>query len=108
MPQLVVQEADDGVGQALLVIHLERGGDDAGFQELQTPARRECGKGPRRGCPTQAHGAPLPRQHPCPQACRQAERPAVITLSPAEWGVGSWGPQGLKRPPHMGWSPVGL
>lgn len=94
MPQLVVQEADDGVGQALLVIHLERGGDDAGFQELQTPARRECGKGPRRGCPTQAR--------------RQAERPAVITLSPAEWGVGSWGPQGLKRPPHMGWSPVGL
>lgn len=37
MPELVMQEPDDGVGQTLLVIHLEMGADKVwGFQDLRT------------------------------------------------------------------------
>lgn len=44
MPQLVVQEADDGVCQALLVVHLETGRDDArGCQDLQSLVKHEDG-----------------------------------------------------------------
>lgn len=40
MPELVVQEPDDGVGQALLVIHLETGRDHApGFLGSADPSR---------------------------------------------------------------------
>lgn len=37
MPELVMQEPDDGIGQTLLVIHLEMGADKVwGFQDLRT------------------------------------------------------------------------
>lgn len=64
MPQLVVQEADDGIGEALLVIHLETGRDDVwNFQELQTPAKimrtGAAQTGPFRRCPQPKHIGPF-------------------------------------------------
>lgn len=60
VPQLVVQEADDGEGQALLVIHLETGRDDARrFSGAADPSQEHEGWGcPDRTLqlsPSQAH-----------------------------------------------------
>lgn len=78
MPQLIVQETDDGVGQALLVIHLETGRDDArGFSGSADPRQKHEGWAACTGtlppvlrcCPRQDSAGVSPAQAHWPLLC---------------------------------------